>query len=181
MAKKTRMWRALGAFANSGVGAELYRAGGEVTNAVAGRLSTRRVGGPIPWASFDKPLREATVALVTTSGIHHIDDEPFDCDAVAGDPSYRAIPADTPRDALTISHLHYPLKPAEQDRNVVLPMDRLRELADAGALRLAPRHFSFGFVGTITRRIVDEPDGTGHRLARELRSDEVDLAIFIPA
>ena len=119
--------------------------------------------------------------MVTTSGFHRTDQAPFDCDAVDGDPSFRAIPADTPPGELTISHLHYPLHHAREDRNVVLPMDRLRELGDAGVLRVAPRHFSFGFVGMITHRLVDEPDGTGHRLARELRDDEVDLAIFVPA
>jgi len=45
----------------------------------------------IPWAPMEKPLKECRVAVVTTAGIHHKDQKPFDMHDPNGDPTFRVI------------------------------------------------------------------------------------------
>ena len=47
--------------------------------------------GEIPWTKPAKPLRQAKLALVTTSGIHHPNQPAFDMSDNDGDPSYRVL------------------------------------------------------------------------------------------
>ena len=53
-----------------------------------------------PRATLRRPLSEATVAVVTSAGIHRRDDRPFGRE----DPTYRVIPAETKADDLLQSH-----------------------------------------------------------------------------
>ncbi|MDX1660601.1 MAG: glycine/sarcosine/betaine reductase selenoprotein B family protein [Gemmatimonadota bacterium] len=135
------------------------------------------VGGETPWTPFGKRFAESRVAVLTTGGFHLADQEPFDCDA--GDPSYRAIPADAPLDALEITHTHYDTRDAREDPNILLPVDRLRELVDEGALgSLSPTQYSMmGYVPQ-TVALVEE---TAPRIVEGMRSEEVDLALLTPA
>ena len=178
--KTTRTWRALGTFANNRVGASLYRVAGPLVNQLAGRVQTPRLS-KVPFAPVSKPLPECRVAVVSTAGFHLARDEPFDVDATAGDPTFREIPVDADLAKLVITHTHYPHRYAEADPNVLLPLERLRELSAEGAFRLAPRSFSFGFAGTLTGALVDQPDGTAHEVARRLREDAVDILLVAPA
>jgi D-proline reductase (dithiol) PrdB len=173
-------WRALGAFSNNALGARLYQAAGPLVNHVMGRASTPRLS-EAPFAPLRKPLRECRVALVTTAGFHLADDQPFDVDALTGDPSYREIPMDADLASLKISHTHYPHRYAQADPNVLLPLDRLRELATEGTFQLAPRCFSFGFAGMLTQELIEDPDGSAHQVARRLREDGVDILLLAPA
>ena len=65
----------------------------------------------IPWTPLAKPLRECTVALVSSSGIARRDDQPFDQDGERrnpwwGDPSFRLIPRETTTADVRVWHLH---------------------------------------------------------------------------
>jgi len=138
-------------------------------------------GAPVPWAPARKPLRESSVALVTTGGVHLVDQKPFDMADEHGDPTYREVPVDAPRDRLTITHDYYNHADAGKDLNLILPVERLRELEAAGALgRLHPRCYSFmGHIDgphlqTLVRRSAPE-------VARKLVLDEVDCALLVPA
>ena len=78
------------------------------------------------------PLAEATIALITSAGLHRRDDRPFRF----GDQGYRVIPNDVdPADlvqtqvSVNFDRTHY-----QRDVNVVLPLDRMRELAQAGEI-----------------------------------------------
>lgn len=58
-----------------------------------------------------KPLRECTIALVSTAGIARNDAQPFDQERERrnpwwGDPSYRVIPLGTSEQDVRIYHLH---------------------------------------------------------------------------
>jgi D-proline reductase (dithiol) PrdB len=124
----------------------------------------------IPWAPLRTPLDRAVVALVTTAGVHLAADPPFDMEDPDGDPSFRVIPAGAPRAALTITHKYYDHSAADRDLNVVLPIDRLGELRDAGRIgAIAPRIYSFmGHVdgrhlGTLIERTA--PDVAGRLVA----------------
>ncbi len=137
--------------------------------------------GELPWTSPRKPLREAALALVTTGGVHLRSDPPFDMSDPNGDPTFREIPADTPRELLTITHDYYDHRDAEQDLELVLPVRSLRELVTRGALgSLHP--LAYGLMGHIdgphleTLRQLTAPE-----IARRLAAAGIDYAILVPA
>ena len=93
-----------------------------------------------PWLT-PPPLAESTIALVTSAGLHRRGDQPFRF----GDGGYRLIPDDVDfaklvqtQVSVNFDRTHY-----QQDVNVVLPRDRLRELAAAGEVGgVSPWHYS---------------------------------------
>ena len=70
-------------------------------------------GEAIPWALPQKPLAECKLALVTTSGVHHSSQEPFDMQDSDGDPSFRAIDGATIGNDYKITHDYYDHSDAE--------------------------------------------------------------------
>ena len=66
-----------------------------------------------------KPLAGRRVAIVTTAGLHRRGDRPFR----PGDGSYRVIAADTPANALVMSHIsvNFDRTGFQQDLNTVFP------------------------------------------------------------
>ncbi len=58
-------------------------------------------------------LPECRIAVITTGGVHLVDQAPFDMADPHGDPSYRIIPVGTPRSRLTITHNYYDHSDAE--------------------------------------------------------------------
>ena len=82
----------------------------------------------VPWAPVAKPLAATTLALVTTAGVHHRDQPPYDMHDPDGDPSFRELDLDRPLDSLMITHDYYDHADADRDLNVVFPVARLREL-----------------------------------------------------
>lgn len=137
--------------------------------------------GPPPWTALRKPLSTCTVALVTTAGVHPKDDEPFDMADKEGDPTYRIIPRSTPRDHLCITHDYYDHRDADKDVNVVLPVDRLQELANDGVIgAVAPFHYSF--MGHIDGRHVPRLLAvTAPEVADRLKHEQVDVVVLTPA
>jgi D-proline reductase (dithiol) PrdB len=135
----------------------------------------------VPWTPLRRPVRECTIALVTTAGVHLRSDTPFDMTDPDGDPSVRVIPVDTPRGEVRITHKYYDHSAADRDLNVVVPIDRLQELAAAGDVGgVAPRIYSFmGHIdGPHVRTLVERsaPD-----VARRLRGDGADAVVLTPA
>ena len=89
--------------------------------------------GVIPFTPLARPLRECTVALVSTAGVARNDDRPFDQEGERrnpwwGDPSFRAIPLGTTEKDVRLYHMHIDPRFGESDLDVVLPMRRLAEL-----------------------------------------------------
>lgn len=138
-------------------------------------------GRGIPWAPLTKPLAESVVALVTTAGVHLKSHEPFNMDDPDGDPSFRAIPSDVQRGDLTITHKYYDHSAADRDINVVLPLDRLRELAAEKRIGgLGP--FVYGFMGHVDGlHLRTLMEATAPEVARLLKRDGVDAAVLTPA
>ena len=174
-------WRKVGAVLNTGPGARLSAASRGLVNLSTRLLPGPRLDGPPPFVQPRKELRESRVAVVTTAGLHVAGDEPFDVDTPGGDPSFREIPSTVDAGDLRIAHAHFSHRWWEQDHEVILPLDRLRELQGAGVFRLSPRFFSFGFGGLLTREYVDPKGGTAHQVARLLADDGVDLVLLVPA
>jgi len=147
---------------------------------VAGYKPQETEGG-IPWTRPAKPLREAKLALVTTSGIHHRDQPPFDMHDKDGDPSYRVLNGGTLFDDFKITQDYYDRSDAERDPNIILPLAPLRELVQQGTLgSLADRHYAF--MGHIDgRHIRTLVETTAREVARRLKEDRVDLVLLTPA
>jgi D-proline reductase (dithiol) PrdB len=149
-------------------------------SALAARGWKGEATGEIPWSPVRIPLGEASMALVTSAGVHLKHDQPFDMENPEGDASYRVIPGDTALGDLTITHDYYDHRAADRDVNCVFPLERLRELARAGKIgRVAPRHIgTMGHVlGTEERRLVTE---TAPAIARLLLDDGVDYVLAAP-
>ncbi len=149
-------------------------------SALAARRWKTESGEMIPWSPACLPLAEASIALVTSAGVHLKDDQPFDMENPAGDASFRVIPGDTALCDLTITHDYYDHRAADRDVNCVFPLERLREFAAAERIgRVAPRHIgTMGHIlGTEERRLVTE---TAPAVARLLVDDGVDYVVAAP-
>ncbi|MBI4552645.1 MAG: hypothetical protein HY710_10305 [Candidatus Latescibacteria bacterium] len=134
-----------------------------------------------PWTPVSKPLPACRVALVTTTGVHLPSQPPFDETIKGGDWSYREIPDSVDVQTLRISHKSYAFDQtgAQRDINLVLPLDRLREMRAEGRVgTLNGRHFSF--MGSISApgRLIAQ---TAPAVAQLLRDDGVDVVLLTPA
>ncbi|HKK51911.1 MAG TPA: glycine/sarcosine/betaine reductase selenoprotein B family protein [Myxococcota bacterium] len=118
-------------------------------------------------------LADATVAIVTTAALAH-PGEPWE------DQSHEYRLFGREESGLIMAHnsTNFDRSGFALDRNVVYPIDRLREMEEEGAIgRLAPRHASFiGSTFELSTFLLD----TGPRLAAELRGDGVDVALLTP-
>lgn len=104
---------------------------------------------------------------------------PFNPDA-RNDLRLDEVERDAPSDDFQIHDSYYDHKDADRDLNCIFPIDRLREMARDGEIgKVAPRLWS-GFMGRIYKRqaVLEE---NAPALARELKRDEVDLFIAVPA
>lgn len=133
-----------------------------------------------PGTFLQRPLREASVAVVTTAGFYLPGQQPFEEALRGGDTSYREIPGDAALSWLKIGHKSdaFDHTGIEADKNLALPLERLQELASAGVLgRLAPRQFSF--MGSITApaQLINT---TAPEVARKLMDDGVDVVLLTP-
>jgi D-proline reductase (dithiol) PrdB len=136
--------------------------------------------GDTPWADFTKPLSECTLALVTTAGVHHRDQPPFDMNDTEGDPTFRMIDLSRPADSLMITHDYYDHRDADRDINIVFPAERLREfVAEKRIGSLAGRAYSL--MGHITgRHMATLVSKTAPAIAAAMRQDRVDAVLVTP-
>jgi D-proline reductase (dithiol) PrdB len=137
--------------------------------------------GEIPWAPLEKELRDCKLALVSTCGVHHIDQEPFDMNDPNGDPSFRAIDLTKPLRDLIITHDYYDHSDADKDINIVFPVERLKEFETEGLIgKLSSTHF--GFMGHIAGAyIITLINESAPAVANRLKADDVDVVLLTPA
>lgn len=133
-----------------------------------------------PGAQLRKPLSESRIAVVTSAAFYCTDQQPFNPKIKGGDYSFREIPEDVTLETLKIGHKSDAFDHAgiEKDKNVALPLDRLRELKDKGHVgSISRRHFSL--MGSITApaRLMSV---TAPEIARKLFEDGVDVVLLTP-
>jgi D-proline reductase (dithiol) PrdB len=134
----------------------------------------------VPWAAVTKPLAASTVALVTTAGVHHRDQQPYDMHDPDGDPSPRELDLARPLDSLMITHDYYDHGDADRDLNVVFPVERLRELVSGGELGSLARR-AYGLMGHITGRHLETlKRRTAPGIAALLKQDRADAVLLAP-
>ena len=134
----------------------------------------------IPWCPMETPVSAARIALVTTAGVHHRRQPPFDMHDPDGDPTFRELDGATIATDAVITHDYYNHADADRDLNVVFPIDRLREMADAGRIgAVADRHYGFmgHIVGDHIPTLVRE---TAPAVADRLVADRVDAVVLTP-
>lgn len=146
-----------------------------------------------PLAPLEKPLAECRLGLLTSSG-HFVagdDPEPFgiknmsQAEAVQRigkflrtEPRLASIPVDTPTEKLRVRHPGYDIRAAQADANVVLPLDRLRELAQEGIIgELASEAYSFVGACAQTRLLKH----AGPQWVGKLKEQQIDAALLVPA
>jgi len=126
-----------------------------------------------PWVE-PPPLAESRVAIISTAGIHRRSDPEF----ALGAADYRLIPGDIQPDDLVMSHVsvNFDRSGFQQDINVVFPVERLRELAEAGEIGgVAAWHYAF--MGATAPQALEE---SARQVARLLVRDGVTTALLVP-
>jgi D-proline reductase (dithiol) PrdB len=133
-----------------------------------------------PGAQLLKPLAESKIAVVTSAAFYAADQKPFDPGVRGGDYSYREIPENVELETLRIGHKSdaFDHSGIEKDKNLALPLERLRELKWDGLIgEVAARHYSL--MGSITApsRLVNI---TAPEIAYKLREDGVGAVLLTP-
>ena len=126
-----------------------------------------------------KPVSQCLVGYITSCGLYRIDQQiPFDAFNALGDPSFREIHIDTPKEHLGISHSHYDHQHANEDLNVVWPVEQMESLENKRFIgHLYPWFYSFmGFIPH-SQQLEEESVPV---LAKRLIDDGVDALILTP-
>jgi D-proline reductase (dithiol) PrdB len=119
-------------------------------------------------------LGSRRIAVVTSAGLMRRGERPF----VSGDTDFRVIPADTRAGDILMSHVsvNFDRTGFQRDLNVVLPLDRLRTMAEIGAIgSVAANHYSF--MGATDPRGMQDHART---VAGRLKDDGVDGVLLTP-
>lgn len=135
----------------------------------------------VPWTRLGKPLAECKIALLTTGGVHLKTDRPFDMSDKNGDPSFRKIPSSAAPKDLQITHDYYDHQDADQDINLIFPIDILKEMQRDGIIGESSDFF-YAFMGHIEGPHLDTLiEKTAPDVARQLSHQNVDVALLVPA
>jgi D-proline reductase (dithiol) PrdB len=150
----------------------------------------KKAFGSYPWMQLDdppfhrlgKPVAQARVALIATGGYSiEGEQEPFKPFPSFDDslPGVREIPLDVNQEKLTINHPGYDHRFAEEDINVNLPLDRLRELADAGEIGsiVDQTQVIMGLIPNLEPLLSDLIPS----LVAKFKSDSVEAALLVPS
>lgn len=130
---------------------------------------------PTPWALPRHALRECTAALVTTAGLRLKTQHEFAADRATGSADYREISIYTRASSLAFDFTNYDPREAERDLNVLVPVDRMRELVDERRIGGVQETF-YSFYGLCTD--VAALKASARRAAERCRAD---IALLFPA
>jgi len=152
------------------------------------KMAQVRTELPIPWTPLSKPVSQSRFGLVTSGGLYHRDHEPpFDTEGERlkpdwGDPGYRTLPADIDTTEVAVSHLHLNSRDIEEDMNILLPLQRFRELAQEGRIQGQAKHaYSFmGYQG-YPADLSGWREESGPKVAQKLLNEGVDNVLLTAA
>jgi len=130
---------------------------------------------PTPWTPIEGTLAEKRIALISSGGVHHVDQEPFH---FRNDTSHREIAIDTPAGDLRVAHFGYDTTDAKRDPACVLPLAALGELAESGEVAsVVDRALSF-MGGIYSQRLVSEE--VAPRFRDFVLKERADLVLLVP-
>ncbi len=117
---------------------------------------------------------QARVAVSSTAGLHRRSDRPFGL----GEAGYRVIPKEVDPADLVMSHVstNFDRTGFQLDINMVLPLNRLEELADHGVID-SVAEFHYSFMGATDPTAMETEART---LAGLLKGDRVNCALLVP-
>ena len=129
---------------------------------------------PTPWTPLRRELRRCKAAIVTTAGVRLKTQHSFGRNS----PDFREISAYSPAEELAFDFTNFDPAEAEKDLNVLVPVDRLKDLVDREALGGLNETF-FSFFGPCT----DLPAlrASAARAGEKLRQYGCDVAFVVPA
>jgi D-proline reductase (dithiol) PrdB len=114
-----------------------------------------------PWVT-GPPVTERRVAVVTSAGLHRR--------VISGDINTSDL-------VMTQSSANFDRTGFQQDVNVVFPIDRLRELRDAGEVgEIADYHYAINGAGWLPHQI----EATAREMAGLLKEDRVNAVLLVP-
>ena len=132
----------------------------------------------VHWSPPAKPLAASRVALLSTGGVRLRSQPRYEVDCELADGAWNAIPSGAGAGDFAIDHEHYNHADADRDVNCMLPLERLRDLASAGAVgQAAPRHV--GLMGCISDPATLLAE-TAPAVAAMLAADGVDVVLLTP-
>ena len=138
------------------------------------------------WAPFEKRLREARIALLTSAGVFLRNrQQPFDVEREQthpewGDPTWRPIPAGARADDIGVAHLHINSADIRADPEIALPSHLLAQLAAEGLIGAAAETH-FAVMGYQDRHLNEWRDKTAPEVIAALRDEHADGLILAPA
>jgi len=129
---------------------------------------------PTPWTPLRRELRRCKAAIVTTAGVRLKTQHSFGKNSA----DYREISVYSSPDDLAFDFTNYDPAEAERDLNVLVPVDRLKDLVDRETLGGLNETF-LSFFGPCS-------DGVGLRASaaragEKLRATGCDVAFLLPA
>ena len=100
-----------------------------------------------------------------------------------GDPSYRIIPKKTQSGDIAVAHTHYNPADAEEDFNILLPVNRFQELENAGEIgSLAPSAYSvMGYQGHPAPDYSHWRGKYGPEMLEQMTAEGVEALLLTPA
>jgi len=145
-----------------------------------------------PFAGLSKPVKDATVALLTSSGHFAAGDdpEPFGLrnmtqkeaenrifDFLKEKPVLSEIPIETASAKLEVRHGGYDIRGSKADANTTFPLEIMAALAREGKIgSLAPRAYSFVGACAQTRLLKQ----AGPAWVSKLISEKIDAVVLVP-
>ena len=136
------------------------------------------VSEDVPWTPYTGNSSEQTIVLITSGGLYLKGNQPpFDTASIHGDPSFREIPKTARQEDFGIAHAHYDHSLAEQDINVIFPLQRLIELEREKVIgKVAETHYSFSYVNDIVTLLTESVP----QLLQKLKAAAVDILLLVP-
>ena len=132
----------------------------------------------IPWTTYNGQPSNQTFALATSGGLYlKASQPPFDTESIHGDTSFREIPKTVRQQEIGIAHAHYDHSLAEQDINIVFPIERLIELENEGIIgKLADTHYSFSYVNDAVSLVQE----TVPKFISHIKAAGIDVLFLVP-
>ena len=130
----------------------------------------------VPFTPFERELSKSTIAIVTAGGVHLKSQEAFNISDELGDLTYRESPPDVDSSDLMVSHHHYDHSDADEDINVVFPIDVLRDLQAEGFIgEIAKKHIGYGY----SQQLKAMYEGTAREIANQIdKSSRADAVVL---
>ena len=132
----------------------------------------------IPWTHYSGQPSDQTFALATSGGLYLKESQPpFDTESIHGDPSFRELPKTLRTQDVGFAHAHYDHGLAEEDINVIFPIQRFVELENDGIIgKLTDTHYSFSYVNDVVTLITKSiPD-----FISRIKAAKVDVLFLVP-